>query len=126
MSDCKPCPTPLVRFPLLTYSSGPGVLLYDISLYRSTVGALQHICYTRPNISYSVNWFSQFLDRPREAQWGVLKRVMRYLKVTLDHRLMFRPSTFLEVVGFTNSYWGADTDDERSTRYTDDKRSNLE
>lgn len=64
MIDAKPVATPLPTTPKLTLNSG--VLLKDASLYRSVVGSLQYLAFTRPDISYSVARLSQFMHQPTE------------------------------------------------------------
>lgn len=116
MSNCKPYHTPPVGFPIFTSTAGTCMPLSDSSLYRSTVGAMQHVCYTRPDISYRINRISSFFHRPTEAHWATVKKVLIYLKGYPNHGLMFRPSLSLDLVGFTDSDWGAVVANRRSTR----------
>ena len=53
MDQAKPCPTPMVSN--LKLSKNVGDPFQDVTLYRSTVGALQYLTFTRPDISFSVN-----------------------------------------------------------------------
>ncbi|XP_061354379.1 uncharacterized mitochondrial protein AtMg00810-like [Gastrolobium bilobum] len=90
----------------------------DPSLYRSIVGALQYATLTRPEISFSVNKVCQFLSQPLEEHWKIVKRILRYLNVTLSYGLVFHPPSSqhpLSLVAFCDADWDSDPDDRRST-----------
>lgn len=65
MLDAKPVPTPLPASPKLTLHSG--TLLDDGSQYRSVVGSLHYLAFTRTDISYDVTCLSQFVYCPTTA-----------------------------------------------------------
>ena len=112
MANCKPCSTPLSAGAKLTKLGSP---FSDPSLYRSTIGALQYLTYTRPDISFSVNKLSQFLASPTVDHWIACKRLLRYLKGTAGLSLHFKPSSSLSVEVFTDADWASCVDDRRST-----------
>jgi hypothetical protein len=56
----------------------------DTTVYRSTVGSLQYLSLTRPDIAFAVNKVSQFMKDPRDPHWSDVKRILRYLKATID------------------------------------------
>ena len=62
MSNAKPSSTPMHLGKKLSWNDSP--LFSQPSLYRSTIGALQYLTHTRPNISYAINKLSQFLHAP--------------------------------------------------------------
>ncbi|XP_031264846.1 secreted RxLR effector protein 161-like [Pistacia vera] len=115
MQDAHPCPTPMAAGTKLFSSDSE--LFKDPTLYRSTIGALQYVTLTRPDISFTVNKLSQFLQAPTELQWQAYKRVLRYIKGTQFHGLQFKPATTLCVECYTDADWGSNLDDRRSTSW---------
>ena len=59
----------------------------DPSLYHSIVGALQYATLTRPDIGFCVNKVCRFMHQPLQSHWQAVKRILRYLKGTLNHGL---------------------------------------
>ncbi|KAL5742042.1 hypothetical protein ACOSP7_028774 [Xanthoceras sorbifolium] len=74
MTIFKPCPTPLS--PNYKLSATEGIIFADATLYKCTMGALQYLTLTIPNISFSVNKLSQFMASPTQTQW---ESVLRYI-----------------------------------------------
>ncbi|CAL9029449.1 unnamed protein product [Prunus brigantina] len=106
----KACTTPLGSFRL--DNSSP--LLADPTFYRSTVGALQYLTWTRPDLAFAVNQVCQFMHQPRESHLGAVKRILRYLKGTLEHGLWFQQgSTHLSA--YSDADWAGCPIDRRST-----------
>jgi histone deacetylase 1/2 len=87
----------------------------DSFRYRSVVGSLQYLTLTRPDISFAVNKVCQFLSQPTEVHWEAVKRILRYVKGTLDTGLRIRRSLQQSVSIFTDADWAGDVDDRRST-----------
>lgn len=65
---------------------------------------------TKLEISCSVNKWSEFLHRITHVHYPTIKCVLRYLKGTIDHALLFQPSPSHESIGFL----GRDLDERRS------------
>ena len=55
-------------------------LLADPEPCHRLVGRLIYLCFTRPELSYSVHILSQFMQRPRKDHWQAALWVVRYLK----------------------------------------------
>jgi hypothetical protein len=73
----------LVIFPMdsnLKLSRSDGELIDDPSSYRRLIGRLVYLTITRPDLSYSVQLLSQFMDSPRKPHMDATFRVLRYLK----------------------------------------------
>jgi hypothetical protein len=82
MADCKPCTTPVDLQAKLAGDTGPPVK--DASQFRSIVGALQYLTFTRADIAYAVQQICLHMHDPREPHLTVMKRILRYLQSTLD------------------------------------------
>ncbi|XP_031269658.1 uncharacterized protein LOC116128116 [Pistacia vera] len=113
MQDAYPCPTPMAAGTKLFSSDSE--LFKDPSVYRNTIGALQYLTSTRPDISFTVNKLSQFLQAPTKLQWMACKRALRYLKGTQFHGLQFKLVAALCVECYTDANWGSNLNDRRST-----------
>ncbi|KAK1618276.1 hypothetical protein QYE76_023793 [Lolium multiflorum] len=115
MENCNPVPTPLVPTERLARDTGALLGPDDSFRYRSVVGSLQYLTLTRPDISFAVNKVCQFLSQPTEAHWEAVKRILRYVKGTLDTGLRIRKSLFMNISIFTDADWAGCVDDRRST-----------
>ena len=62
MDNSNPLPTPMISN--LHLFKNRGEPISNIKQYRSIVGALQYATITRPEISFSVNKASQFMQNP--------------------------------------------------------------
>lgn len=116
MTDCKGIATPMASTTKLSKIGSDSV--QDSHQYRSIVGALQYLTLTRPEIAYSVNKVCQFLANPLTTHWQAVKRILRYLGSTSTHGLLFQPAnsnSTLSLRAYTDSDWGSDPDDRRST-----------
>lgn len=61
--------------------------------YKEAVGCFMYsACTTRPDIAFAVNMVSKFSNNPGRRHWEAVKRILRYLKGTLNHRLQFSKS----------------------------------
>ncbi|XP_019420714.1 PREDICTED: uncharacterized protein LOC109330901 [Lupinus angustifolius] len=90
----------------------------DPTFYRSIVGALQYATITRPNITYSVNKVCQFLDKPLNSHWTLVKRILRHLQGTKSKGLTIITTTHnsaLSLVAYCDADWAYDIRDRKST-----------
>jgi hypothetical protein len=59
-------------------------------------------------------WFLEFMQDPRESHWKVVKIIVCYLKGTSHLGIKYCRSSD-SLVGFTDSDWAGDNDDQKST-----------
>ncbi|XP_071679420.1 uncharacterized mitochondrial protein AtMg00810-like [Lolium perenne] len=115
MRVCKAAPTPLSVSDPLSLMDGDPLGSDDSTNYRSVVGGLQYLTLTRPDIAFSVNKVCQFLHAPTTVHWTAVKRILRYVKDTVDIGITFQPSSSTLLSGFSDADWAGCLDDRRST-----------
>ena len=113
MSEAKPINTPMASTTNL--STFEGEPFPDHTLYRSTVGALQYLALTRPDIAFTVNKLSQFMQQPLLPHWQSVKRLLRYLKNTIHFGLQISRNSSPSIQAFFDADWAGSHDDRRST-----------
>ncbi|KAF5462462.1 hypothetical protein F2P56_018466, partial [Juglans regia] len=106
------CATPMAT--TCNLSKFEGADFSDPQLYRSTLGALHYLSFTRPDIAYSVHRVSKFMHQPKEPHWQAVKRILRYLKHTISFGLYFSNQTDQALHSFSDADWAGDSDDRRS------------
>jgi hypothetical protein len=116
MTNCKPVSTPLAATKKLSVRDGAVLSLEeDSTKYRSIVGALQYLTLTCPDLAFAVNKVCQFLHAPTVAHWSAVKRILRFVKGTIDTGFTIRSSHSTLLSAFSNADWAGDIDDRRST-----------
>ncbi len=110
---------PLVPGTILTKSQCPSTpdKINDMAgnRYRELIRLLQYLSLAMcPDITYAVNKLSQFLVNPGCAHLNAALQVLRYLKGMKDHALHLGGG-IPNVASFSDSDWGGDPDDCKST-----------
>ncbi|XP_017187728.2 uncharacterized mitochondrial protein AtMg00810-like [Malus sylvestris] len=82
--------------------------------YRTVIGALQYLTITIPDLSYAVNQVCQFMHMPRTTHWTAVKRILRYLKATHDHGLVYKPGD-VRLNAFSDADYAGNPDTRHST-----------
>ena len=116
MIDCKPISTPVdVGSKLCKWSENDD--LCDIKTYQSCVGSLLYLAgRTRPDIMYAVYNVSKFSCKPTKTHWTAVKRILRYLKGTMNYGLLYtKVGSSFDCVGYSDSDWAGDLNDRKST-----------
>jgi hypothetical protein len=93
------------------------------STYQEAIGSLMYLMLcTRPDIAYAISNLSRFSANPTEEHWKAVKKVFRYLKGTIDAKLVFRGNaTHIEghsqdpLGGYTDAAFADCPDTRRST-----------
>ncbi|KAJ0520490.1 putative RNA-directed DNA polymerase [Helianthus annuus] len=113
MVDCKPADTPMIANQKLYMEERAD--LADKGRYQRIVGKLIYLSHTRPDIAYAVGVASQFMHQPQKDHMEAVLRIIRYLKGTTGHGILFKPNGHLETQLYTDADWAGDKGDRRST-----------
>lgn len=114
LAEAKPSPTPMEE--KLEVQESEEVIKVP---YRELVGSLIYLSQiSRPDITFATSFLSRFLDRPTKTLWNAAKRVVRYLKGTMDQKLIYRKTWDIEdtrkIVCYSDADWGGDRIDRKS------------
>ena len=87
----------------------------EINEYQAVIGCLTYasIC-THPYITTAVSYLSQFMSRPGTEHWEGVKRVLRYIRGTLDLGLKFKSVKNLCLFGYSDADWAGDVSSRKS------------
>ena len=88
MEDSKPVINPMCSRLKLTKDDDSKEV--DQTLYISTIGKLQYVVHTRPDIALVVGIVARFSAKPKENHMMVVKRILRYLKGSEDYGLWYK------------------------------------
>ena len=118
MDDCKPRSTPCEMNPTHKITEYDNVPLNEQHLkrYRQIVGSLIYVMTaTRPDIAYIVTKLSQYMSCATQYHMTMAKQTLRYLKGTINDKLIFRKSDKpFEIIGFSDSDWAGSIEDRKS------------
>ena len=113
MTDCKPVATPMSTKPT-SDDSLDAPLDTKVYKYARLVGKLMYLANcTRPDVAAAVSHLSRFMSKPTCRHWEQGKRVLRYLKGTMDYCLKYDGSSSPLPTAWQDSSYG-DGPDMRS------------
>ncbi|XP_016169150.1 uncharacterized protein LOC107611769 [Arachis ipaensis] len=112
MEHSKPVPTPVEeKFKLLREDKGREI---NSTYYKSLIGSLKYLTATRPNIVFGVGLLSRFMEEPYTNHLQAAKRILRYIKGTLNDGSYYENTNEVNLVGYTDSDWAGDIETRKS------------
>ena len=115
LQDANPVSTPMDLNVKLVANDGQSKPVDPVK-YQSIVGSLLYVAIaTRPDISQAVGGLSRFNSAPTETHLTAAKRILRYLKGTINLSLVYKKTENSEIIGYTDAEWANDLDTRRST-----------
>ena len=84
--------------------------------YEQLIGSLLYLAVnSRPDIAASVTILSQYNKSPTKADWNEAKRIVRYLKGTIDYELRLgKKNGDPRLIGYADADWGENGSDRKS------------
>ncbi|GJT15377.1 ribonuclease H-like domain, reverse transcriptase, RNA-dependent DNA polymerase [Tanacetum coccineum] len=87
----------------------------DATYYRSLIGSIRYLLHTRPDLSYSVGLLSRFMQDPKDHHLKAVKQVIRYIKGTKEHGIIYKKEGSCKITGYSDSSYGINTDQGKGT-----------
>ena len=72
------------------------------TMYRGMIRSLLYLTASRPDIMYSVCLCARFQSSPKESHLSAIKRILRYLKGTMEIDLWYPKGDNFELIGFSD------------------------
>ncbi|XP_035829983.1 secreted RxLR effector protein 161-like [Helianthus annuus] len=113
MDQCNTVSTPL-EYGLKLSKDDPEEFI-DESVYRSLVGSLMYLTNTRPDIMFAVSKISRFMECPKKSHWEAAKRILKYIKDTLDQGITYSKGGKRKLMGFSDNDYAWNIDDSKIT-----------
>ena len=113
ISSCNPCQTPIEVHSKLSAQDGPPIA--DPTLHRSLAGMLQYLTLTRPHIAHVVQQVCLYMHDPRESHFALIKRILRYIKGTMEYGLTLSRSRSHDLIIYSDADWAGCPDTRRFT-----------
>ncbi|XP_016574416.1 uncharacterized mitochondrial protein AtMg00810-like [Capsicum annuum] len=112
MENCKVTSTPMN--PKEKLSKEDGTDRVDEGNFRSLIGCLMYLTTTRPDIPFVVSFLSRFMHCSTKMHFQVAKRIIRYIKGTVEYGDKFKKCENFKLYGFSDSDLARSTDDMKS------------
>ena len=97
MSDYNVSKT-LVKCWLKLNRNGEGTQV-ESTLFRKIIGCLRYLTLTRPDLVYSMSYLSHFMSKLYLDHMEAAKRILRYVKGTIDYGLVYKFDNECELKG---------------------------
>jgi hypothetical protein len=89
--------------------------LEDIGVFQRIVGKLIYLTIFRPDISYVVNYVSQFMWKPLKGHMELVNQLLRYLKASPGIGLLMKNNGRIDIVAYTDINWAGNPIDRKFT-----------
>ena len=98
----------------LHLTNDQGIPYDDPSYYRTMVGKLNFLTNTRPDLAFTVQYLSQFMQNPRTPHVAALHHTLNYVHSTANQGINIKGSTQLQLQAYSDSDWASCPNTRRS------------
>ena len=113
MNDCKPQESPVPTGTVFEKANELNAI-EEVTEFQSIVGSMLYLANcTRPDILFGVAKLCQYISAPSSTHVEIAKRILAYLKGTVDYGLVFGKST-MQCSVFADADFGNDTTEGKS------------
>jgi hypothetical protein len=116
MDNAKPIKIPMGTNGHLDLNLGSTSV--DQKVYRSIIGSLLYLCASKPDIMLSVCMCARFQAASKDCHLRAVKRIMRYLVLTLNLGLWYPKGSHFELLGYSDADYAGCKVDRKSTSET--------
>jgi hypothetical protein len=119
MMECKSVLTPIGSYQISKDDcpkTEEDIVFMKSIPYRQVVGSLLWIAgASRPDIAAAVNIVSRYSQNPGRNHWYAVKRILQYLKGSINMGLCLGGDSPLKLSAFSDADWAGDPDSRKST-----------
>ncbi|XP_057756222.1 secreted RxLR effector protein 161-like [Arachis stenosperma] len=109
----KPVSTPVKeKLKLLREDKGRAV---NLTYYKNLIGSLRYLTAIRPDIVFGVDLLSRFMEESCTNHLQAAKRILRYIKGTLNDDIYYENTNEVNLIDHTDSEWVGDIKTRKST-----------
>ncbi|XP_014506440.1 uncharacterized protein LOC106766206 [Vigna radiata var. radiata] len=87
----------------------------DATKFKQVIGCLMYLIATRPDLLFGTSLISRYMANPKESHWFAIKRLLRYLKGTIEYGIFYKKGRKIDFTAYSDSNYAGDSDDRRST-----------
>ena len=116
LKNCKEVATPIVTGCYLDADEKEASV--EQTKYREFIGSLLYLSASRLDIMFSAYLYARYQANPKESYYTATKRILKYLKGTVEVGPLYPSEVSLNLVGYSDSDFAGYKLDRKSTSRT--------